>query len=199
MKFSKEQCLFVIKNATALEGGVIVEVQKTLFTAINTRIEKRLKGIGGWKGKYQLASGEADETSFAPAAWPEDKDGRYRAFYKLAALGDQSYYWLSCAIGVNGVKMCLQFWVHGGLGGRTKSEIGRKLLGVACSGAVKEAGMTQGEENTINLPFMFDAETLAAEYPTVDKTLAPLDTALDKLLKVHPQLDAAVKELTAKR
>jgi hypothetical protein len=33
----------------------------------------------------------------------------------------------------------------------------------------------------------------------MDKTLAPLDAALDKLLKVHPLLDAAVKELTAKK
>ena len=49
--------------------------------------------------------------------------------------------------------------------------------------------------DTLNLPFVFDAETLAAEYPTVDKTLAPFEAALDKLLKVHPQLDAAVREL----
>jgi len=83
--------------------------------------------------------------------------------------------------------------------GRAKSEIGRKLLGIACSGAVKEAGMTQAEEKVLNLPFVFDAEVLASEYPTVDKTLAPLDAALDKLLKAHPQLDAAVKDLTAKR
>ena len=55
--------------------------------------------------------------------------------------------------------------------------------------------MTQGDENVLNLPFVFDAEVLAAEYPAVDKTLAPLDAALDKLLKVHPQLDAAVREL----
>ena len=41
----------------------------------------------------------------------------------------------------------------------------------------------------------FRAETLAAEYPAVDKTLAPFEAALDKLLKVHPQLDAAVREL----
>jgi len=45
------------------------------------------------------------------------------------------------------------------------------------------------------LPFTVDAETLASEYPSVDKTLAPLDAALDKLLKVHPQFDAAVREL----
>ena len=49
---------------------------------------------------------------------------------------------------------------------------------------MKEAGMTQGDENTLNLLFVFDAETLA-----------PFEAALDKLLKVHPQLDAAVREL----
>jgi hypothetical protein len=109
--------------------------------------------------------------------------------------GDKNYFWMSCALGANGVKMCLQFWVHGGLGGRSKSEIGGKLVGVAATGAVKEVGMIQGEENVLNLPFVFDAEVLASEFPAVDKTLAPLDDALDKLLKAHPQLDAAVREL----
>jgi hypothetical protein len=33
----------------------------------------------------------------------------------------------------------------------------------------------------------------------VDKALAPLDAALDKLLKVHSVLDDAVRELTAKK
>ena len=95
--------------------------------------------------------------------------------------------------------MSLQFWCHGALGGRTKGEVGRKLLTVATSADVKAAGMVQGEENTINLPFVLDAETLAAEYPAVDKSLAPLDAALDKLMKVHPAFDAAVQELTAKK
>ena len=45
------------------------------------------------------------------------------------------------------------------------------------------------------MPFVFDAEMMSAEYPTVDKVLAPLDAALDALLKVHPQFDAAVREL----
>jgi hypothetical protein len=33
----------------------------------------------------------------------------------------------------------------------------------------------------------------------VGKALAPLDAALDKLMKVHLQLDTAVGELTAKK
>ena len=59
--------------------------------------------------------------------------------------------------------------------------------------------MVQGEENAINLPFVLDAEVLAAEYPTVDKALAPLDAVIDTLLKAHPVLDAAIRELTAKK
>ena len=195
MNFSKELCQFVIRNNAALEGGVFDAIEKPLFRAMNARLEKRLKATGGWKGTYELVSGEADETFFAPAAWPEDQGGRYRACYKLVESGDQNSHWLSCALGVNGVKLCLQFWVHGGLGGRNKAEIGRKLIGIAATAAVKEAGITQGDENTLNLPFVFDAEVLASEYPTVDKTLAPFEAALDKLLKVHPQLDAAVREL----
>ena len=84
---------------------------------------------------------------------------------------------------------------HGGLGGRSKGEIERKLLGLANTEAVKEAEIIRDDDHTLYLPFTLDAETLASEYPTVDKTLAPLDAALDKLLKVHPQFDAAVREL----
>ena len=109
--------------------------------------------------------------------------------------GDKNNLWLSCALGANGVKMCLRLWVHGGLGGRSKGEIERKLLGIAQGAAVKEAGILRDDDYTLYLPFVFDAETLAAEYPAVDKVLAPLDAVLDNLLKVHPQLDAAVREL----
>ena len=183
-----------------IEKGLIEAVQTTVFTAMNAHLEKRLKGIGGWKGRYHLASGETDETLFAPVTWPESQDGRYRTCYKLTEAGDQNHYWLSNTLGVNGVKMCLQFWVHGGLGGRSKGEVGRKLLTVASAADIKAAGFVQGaEENTLNLPFVFDAEVLAGEYPTVDKALAPLDAAIDKLLKAHPLLDAAVQELTAKK
>ena len=59
--------------------------------------------------------------------------------------------------------------------------------------------MNRDEDGTIYMPFVLDPEVLAAEYPTVDKALAPMDAALDKLLKVHPQFDAAVKELAEKR
>jgi len=102
-------------------------------------------------------------------------------------------------LGINGTKLCLQFWVHGGLGGKTKPEIGRKLLGLANTPAVKEAGLIQAEETILQMPFVLDAEVLTKEYPTIDKTLAPLDAALDKLLKVHPVLDAAVKEMVEKK
>ena len=127
---SKELCQLVIKNPMLLEGGVTEAVQKTVFTAMNAHLEKRLKALGGWKGKYELVTGD-NETAFAPVTWPESQDGRYRACYKLTETGDQNHYWLSNTLGVNGVKMCLQFWVHGGLGGRSKGEVGRKLLTVA--------------------------------------------------------------------
>lgn len=200
MNFSKELSVFIIKNTVALEAGVIEAVQETVFKVINARIENKFKALGGWKGKYELVAGEADATTFAPAGWPEDKDGRYRACYKLTALEtDENAYWLSSAFGINGAKLCLRFWVHGGLAGRTKGEVERKLVTVSNAAAVKDAGMIRDEDNTIYLPFALDAETLAAEYPAVDKVLAPLDAALDKLLKAHPQFDAAVKDLATKK
>ena len=196
MNYSKELCQVIIRNTAFLEGGVYESIEKPLFKAMNARLESRLKALGGWKGWYELVSGETDATIFAPAAWPEDKAGAYRACYKLGAVdGDKNNLWLSCALGVNGVKMCLRLWVHGGLGGHGKGEIERKLFAVAQGAAVKEAGILRDDDYTLYLPFVFDAETLAKEYPAVEKVLAPLDAALDALLKVHPQLDAAVKEL----
>ncbi|MDL2210290.1 hypothetical protein LJC26_05755 [Desulfovibrio sp. OttesenSCG-928-O18] len=200
MNFSKELCQFVIRNAVSLDGGVVDAVQVAVFKAINARVEKRFKALGGWKGKYELLTGEADVTLFAPAAWPEDKNGRLRAGYELTEVrSDKNNYWLSSVLGVNGVKMCFRFWVHGGLGGHTKGEIERKLVTLSNSTAVKEAGMSRDEDNTIYLPFSFDSETLAAEYPIVDKTLVPLEAALDKLLSVNELFDAVVRELASKK
>ena len=200
MHFPKETSQFVIKNAAILEAGLIETVQDTVFKAINAHLEKRIRALGGWKGKYELVSGEADATTFAPVAWPEDKDGRFRACYKLTALEtDDNNYWLSNTLGVNGSKLCLRFWVHGGLAGRTKGEIERKLVTLSNAPAVRDARMVRDEDNTIYLPFSFDAETLAMEYPTVDKTLVPLDAALDKLLKVNELFDAAVKDLATRK
>lgn len=200
MNYSSEQCVFVIKNAAALESGIIETVQSTVFAAINAHLEKKLKALGGWKGVFALASDEADDTYFAPLAWPESQDGRYRACYKLSETsGDENDYWLSSALGVNNVKLCLRFWVHGGLGGRSKGEVERKLLTVANAAEVKAAGFIADADNTLCLPFVIDAATVAAEYPALNKSLAPLDAALDKLMKAHPQLDAAVQSLTAKK
>jgi len=131
MNFSKELCQFVMRNCEPLEGGIFDAIEKPLFKAINTRLKKRLSSLGGWKGVYKLVSGEANETLFAPAVWPESQDGRYRACYKLNETGDKNYYWLSCALGANGVRMCLRLWVHGGLGGRAKSEVERKLFALS--------------------------------------------------------------------
>ena len=78
-QFPKELCQFVIRNNAALEGGVFDVIAENLFKAMNARIEKRLKAAGGWKGTYEFISGDADETQFAPSAWPESQDGRYRA------------------------------------------------------------------------------------------------------------------------
>ncbi len=199
MEFSKETYSFIIKNAAMLDGGAVEAVQKAVFTAINARIANRFKALGGWKGTYGLVSEEDGETRFAPAAWPEDKNGKYRAYYEMTEVSSETnIYWLSSALGVNGVKMCFRFWVHGGLGGHGKGEIERKLVTLSNDPAVKGAGMVRDEDNTIYLPFSFDAATLAAEYPTVDKALAPLDAALDKFLKAHPQIDAAVRDLATK-
>lgn len=174
MTIAKETCQFIIRNTTSLEAGAIEAVEKAAFTATNARLANRLKTLGGWKGRYDLFSGAADETAFAPAAWPEDKDGKYRACYKLTALAtDKNNYWLSSLLGVNGGKLCLRLWVHGGLGGRSKGDIERKLVTVGTTPAVKEAEIILDEDKSLYLPFALDAETLAAEYPHSGQDAGP--------------------------
>ena len=200
MNFSKESVQFTIRNLALIEGGIVEDIQGAVFKAINARLEKKIKALGGWKGKFELITGGTDaETIFAPVTWPESQDGRWRACYKLSALSeDENVYWLASALGVNDCRLCLRFWVHGGLGGRSKGDVERRLT--VAAHAVKDSGIIQDQEDkTLYLPFLFDTETLAAEYPVVDKSLTPLDAALDKLLQVHPEFDKAVKDLTTKR
>ena len=64
------------------------------------------------------------------------------------------------------------------------------MLRIAQTAAAREAGVPRDDKGMLYLPFTVDTETLAAESPTMDKTLAPLDAALDKLLKVHLWFDA---------
>lgn len=97
MNYTKEQCLFFLKNTELLEKTpeLVETVQAALFKAINARVEKCIKPLGGWKGCYALVTGNAakdEETAFAPAAWPENKDGSYRASYTF--WGNQFFFLL---------------------------------------------------------------------------------------------------------
>ena len=203
MNHSKEHCLFFLKNTELLEKSdeVVEAVQVALFKAINARIEKRIKGLGGWKGIYTLVSGPATkndetETAFAPAAWPENKDGSYRVSYDLGETdSDKNDYWLSSALGVNKTELCFYLWLsteHG----LSKGDAARQTLVLSTGNAeVKAAGFKRNEDGTLFLPFSFNVEKVTAEYPAFDKCLAPLDEALDKLLKAHPHIDGLVRGL----
>ena len=69
MSFSKELCQYAIRNNALLEGGVSEAIQNIVFKAMNAHLEKRIKGLGGWKGKFELATclcGQADRAPKAP-------------------------------------------------------------------------------------------------------------------------------------
>lgn len=202
MNYTKEQCQFFLKNTELLEKSheVVEAVQAALFKAINARVEKRIKPLGGWKGCYTLVTGSAskeEETAFAPAAWPENKDGSYRASYDLGETdSDANDYWLSSALGVNKTELCFYLWLdteHG----LSKGDISRQTLVLFTGNAeVKKAGFKRNDDGLLFLPFSLNPEKVAAEYPAFDKCLAPLDEALDKLLKAHPHIDALVRALS---
>jgi len=60
--------------------------------------------------------------------------------------------------------------------------------------AIRKAGFHYHERGTLTLPFVLDAALVAEEYPDLKKSLAPVSTALETLLKVKPEFDKLVKE-----
>jgi hypothetical protein len=173
MSYPKEHCLFFLQNTELLEKTeeIVEAVDAVLFKAINARIEKRIKGLGGWKGWYGMVSGNAakdEETSFAPVAWPENKDCTYRVAYDLGETdSDKNDYWLSSAFGVNKTELCFYLWFdteHG----LSKGEVARQTLVLATGNAeVKAAGFKRNDDGLLYLPFSFNAEKAAVEFPLV--------------------------------
>ena len=108
---------------------------------------------------------------------------------------DKNDYWLSSAFGVNKTELCFYLWLDTDHG-LSKGDAARQTLVLSTGNAeVKTAGFKRNDVGMLFLPFSFNAEKAAAEYPAFDKCLAPLDEALDKLLEVHPHIDTLVKGL----
>jgi hypothetical protein len=177
---------------------VVEQIEERLFAAVNGRIKERMTTLKGWKGCYERCAGKEDDTSFAPADWPEDEDGHYLAYFTLYYVETgENYKWLSNAIGLGDAALCLQFMIEREFTNVNFKEYKKMFHKFYISTpALPKAGFLITRNGTIHRPFTLSAEKMAEEYPDFDATLAPLDAALDDLLTINGDFDKFVKELS---
>jgi len=207
MSFPKELSQLVIRNMEIIEIAptVVDAIEKRLFSAINKRIKDRVSGMG-WNGFYGLVTGvtgKSNDTSFAPESWPRQEDESLCARYSLTYTrgdGDDLKMWLSSATGILGDSLCFAFSFDRVWGEMKRPQYKATLENFYHENAVlrqSRFSLAQDKESII-IPFLFDSEKLADEYPDFDDVLVPLDDALEALFGVHDEFDAFVKTLTQK-
>lgn len=202
MNYPKELCELIIKNMDIIEQApnVADSVEEKLFNCIDNQIEARVKKeTNDWSGIYSIC-GKNGETWFCPNHWKENDDKIFYAWYGLTYIDgpNANDRYLSRAMGVQESSLCLFFYCD-----RTSYDMNftayKKELKsfLAKNNVLQKAGfILHPDENKIALPFKFDANLLAEECPDdFDKALAPLDTALDTLFRVHSEFDMFVKSL----
>lgn len=200
MSYPKEMCLFLLQNKALIEKESLVEqVEVVVFKAINETIEKRIGPRNPWRARYALVSGDKEgneDTFFAPLDWPIKPNMSDLVGYQLwESEKEVNNYWLGHAFGLNGATLCFDFWMDARPGGPSKYKVKQRLeVFLAENEAVRKAGFHYHERGTLTLPFALDAALVAEEYPDLKKSLAPVSTALESLLKVNSEFDALVKE-----
>ena len=200
MDYPKEMCLFLLQNKALIEKESLVEqVEKVVFKAINQTIEKRIGPRNPWRSRFALVSGDEEgneDTFFAPLDWPVKPNANDLVGYQLwESEKDVNNYWLAHAFGLNGATLCFDFWMDARPGGPSKYKVKQRLEAFFNeTEAVRKAGFYYHERGTLTLPFLLDAALVAEEYPDLKKSLAPVSTALETLLKVNSEFDSLVKE-----
>ena len=187
----------VIKHLSVLETApaTVAEVQKIAFTAIDRKIEKWVQSQNGWEGYFNFLE---SETSFKPPRWDKNAKGEYiSAYYQFSAESPDEYnYFLSALLGIVpyrcGILFCVNAsWVTGisGQGRQPVSAWKEYLAKNFPETTLAEMGFELQGENLF-LPILVNAQILADSYPnSLDVALEPVDDALKKLEKAHPQID----------
>lgn len=200
MQYPESLCQLVIRNMAIVEDApsVVAEIEKELFGTINEEIEKTVSGLNGWKGFYDLITEKEDElTFFAPSDWPKDDSGEYLACYALDCVepDGSEFEWLSVATGLRNATLCFQFEIDNSLVEVSTREKKRLLQEFFLKNpALEKAGFMYHKTGVIYLPFIFDAETLANEFPDFDEAKATVGRTLKTLFEVHSLFDAFVKQ-----
>jgi hypothetical protein len=205
MSYSKEMCVFLLSNPQMIEEDSLTEhVEATVFKAINTAISKRLGERSPWRTRFGLVVADEDgndDTVFAPLDWPTKPGHADLAVFRLTEIDpNANSYWLGSALGLNGGTMAFEFWMDGRPAGPSKYKVKQHMESfLAGTESLQKAGFQYTKRGTLVLAFDLDPVVVAKEYPDLKKSLEPMATALETVLKLMPVFDSLVKELLPKQ
>ena len=205
MSYSKEMCVFLLSNPQMIEEDSLTEhVEATVFKAINTAISKRLGERSPWRTRFGLVVADEDgndDTVFAPLDWPTKPGHADLAVFRLTETDpNANSYWLGSALGLNGGTMAFEFWMDGRPAGPSKYKVKQHMESfLAGTESLQKAGFQYTKRGTLVLAFALGPVVVAKEYPDLKKSLEPMATALETVLKLMPVFDSLVKELLPKQ
>ena len=201
MSYTKEMCSYLLENKQLIEGESLTDyVEKMVFKTINTAISKRLGERTPWRTRFALVTEDEDgndDTIFAPLDWPKKPGNGDLVMFRLWENDkDINDYWLAHALGLNDGALCFDFWMDGRPIGPSKYKVKQHMEAfLKENDALKKAGFQYHQRGTIFLPFTLDAKAVAQEFPDLKKSLEPMATALETVLKLMPEFDKFVKNL----
>ena len=199
MSYSKEMCVFLLSNPQLIEEDSLTEhVEATVFKAINTAISKRLGERSPWRTRFGLVVEDEDgndDTVFAPLDWPTKPGHADLVVFRLTETDvNANSYWLGSALGINGCTLAFEFWMDGRPAGPSRYKVKQHLeVFLKEKEVLQKAGFQFTKRGTLTLPFALDPVVVAKEYPELKKSLDPMNTALESVLKLMPEFDKFVK------
>ncbi|NCB22121.1 MAG: hypothetical protein EOM56_04665 [Deltaproteobacteria bacterium] len=199
MSYSKEMCVFLLSNPQMIEEDSLTEhVEATVFKAINTAISKRLGERSPWRTRLGLVVEDEDgndDTVFAPLDWPTKPGHADLVVFRLTETdANANSYWLGSALGINGCTLAFEFWMDGRPAGPSRYKVKQHLeVFLKEKEVLQKAGFQFTKRGTLTLPFALDPVVVAKEYPELKKSLDPMNTALESVLKLMPEFDKFVK------
>ena len=195
--YPKEMHLFLLQNTGLIEKGSLTDaVEETIFAAIHERITRKLERRP-WElhcNILKVIEGSYGETMLAPIAWPQRKDEKRLAYYRIWEAAEGNVRWLSCLLGLNKAPTCFELYIDGRLGGPKVNVKDRTQDFYIKTPAIHELGFTCNE-GVLQMPFSFDAARLVEEYPDLRKTMLAFEGLLDKLLKAHEHIDKLIMSM----
>ncbi len=200
MDYPKDVCSMLFDNPEIVEEPSLTEyVELKVFKGINEGIKRQLdhKPL---RTRFGLVSGDEEEnedTFFANFDWPVSDTGDDIVGFRLWENDSNiNEWWLSHALGVNGGKLCFDFFVEARKDGPSKYKAKQKLEELYNKNDnIKKAGFIHHQRGSIYLPFTLDVDKLKIEFPKLHTCLAPMFKALELIVGLSKDFDNIVKEI----